>query len=152
MVVAAVVLVAGVVLGLLPVKATIVQLEPALRQLTVGCGNGYLTTTPPVQHGNLVELPGEPGVFLPKDNYADQCASAVGWHRYASWGLTALGVLGLAIALAGSSGRSRGTGGKRRPRRGGPAAEAPAAPPVDATGDPSAPAVSGRGVHRRRED
>jgi hypothetical protein len=150
MVLATVVLVAGVVLGLLPVKATIVQLEPALRQLTVGCGNGYLTTTPPVQPGNLVELPGEPGVFLPRDNYASQCASAVGWHRYASWGLTALGVLGLAVALASSSGGSRGAGGTATPRVKAPSPQA--GPPLGAPDGSSASAGFVGGAHRRRPE
>jgi hypothetical protein len=106
MVVAAVVLVAGVVIGLMPVKASIIQLQPQLRLLSASCGNGYLQTTPPVLQGNLVQLPDEPGVYLAKDSYAQQCAHAVGWRKYVAWALTAIGVLGLAVTLAGANSRS----------------------------------------------
>jgi hypothetical protein len=165
MVVAALVLVAGVVLGLLPVKASITQLQPQLRLLSVGCGNGYLQTTPPVLRGNLVELPDEPRVYLPKDRYAQQCANAVGWRKYGAWGLTALGVLGLAITLAGagsprlSSARSGSKKSAASKKSGSKKSEAPKKKPApksparkstetDVDG-PSAPAGSG-GAHRRR--
>lgn len=101
--VSALVLVAGVVMGLLPVTASITQVKPQLRLLTAECGNGFLLTTPPVLPGDLVALPSERDVFLPKQTYADHCSDAVGVRRYASWGLTALGVLGLAVTLAGGS-------------------------------------------------
>ena len=106
MVVAAVVLVTGIVIGLMPVKASITQLQPELRLLSVSCGNGYLQIPPPVVQGNLVQLPDEPGVYLTKDTFSQQCSSAVGWRKYAAWGLTAIGVLGLAIALSSANSRS----------------------------------------------
>jgi len=40
--VSAVLLVVGVVLGFTPVKATMTEIEPDLRLLTVSCGNGFL--------------------------------------------------------------------------------------------------------------
>jgi hypothetical protein len=91
---------AGVVLGFLPVRATLTQIAPELRLVTVSCGNGYLQATPPTQPGDLVALPGESGVYLPRGTYVEHCGEAAGWRRYAAWALTALGALGLAITFS----------------------------------------------------
>jgi hypothetical protein len=91
---------AGVVLGFLPVTATLTQITPHPRLVTVSCGNGYLRAIPPAQPGDLVALPGETGVYLPRGTYAAHCGQAAGWKPYAAWGLTALGALGLAIAFS----------------------------------------------------
>jgi hypothetical protein len=110
---------AGVVLGFLPVRATLTQIAPELRLVTVSCGNGYLQATPPTQPGDLVALPGESGVYLPRSTYVEHCGEAAGWRRYAAWALTALGALGLAITFSaarppagpepvGAGGSSRG--------------------------------------------
>jgi hypothetical protein len=98
---------AGVVLGFLPVRATLTQIVPELRLVTVSCGNGYLQATPPVQPGDLVALPGEAGVYLPRTTYAEHCGEAAGWRRYAAWGLTALGALGLAITFSSAGPATR---------------------------------------------
>jgi hypothetical protein len=153
MVAAALVLAAGVVLGLLPVQASITQLQPELRLLSVSCGNGYLQTTPPVLRGNLVELPDERGVYLPKDSYAQQCANAVGWRKYGAWGLTGLGVLGLASTLAGAgSPRSSSArpGSKKAPAPKKPAPKKPAPRPTETDVDGSAAPAGSGGAHRRR--
>lgn len=92
--------VAGVVLGFLPVTATLTQITPRPRLVTVSCGNGYLRATPPAQPGDLVALPGETGVYLPRDTYAAHCGQAAGWKPYAAWALTALGALGLAVTFS----------------------------------------------------
>lgn len=150
MVVAAVALLAGVVIGFMPVKASITQLQPQLRLLSVACGNGYLQTTPPVLQGNLVQLSDEPGVYLPRDSYAQQCTNAVGWRRYGAWALTVVGVLGLAFTVAGANSRSG-------PRRPGPSGNAPSGRDVAARkrdgDDEDGPAASAgsRGAHRRSD-
>jgi hypothetical protein len=157
MAVGAIVLVAGVWLGLTPVKASITQIKPELRLLSVSCGNGYLGVVPPVQHGNLVELPDEAGVFLPQATFDEHCSSAVGWRKYASWGLTGLGVLALAIAIAASSAassgpaRSRGAG----PRQSGEPAGGPSArehSQVGADTSDEAASTRARGAHHRRAE
>jgi hypothetical protein len=58
-------------------------------------------------------------VYLPKDSYVRQCAHAVGWHKYVAWALTAIGVLGLAISVAGASSQSgpEPTAKRRAPAR-----------------------------------
>jgi hypothetical protein len=166
---AAVVLLAGVVLGLMPVTAQITQLQPELRLLSAACGNGYLQTTPQVRAGNLVELPDEPGVYLPKDSYAQQCSSTVGWRKYAAWGLTVLGVLALAFTFArnaapkspvepeparrGGSRRASDAGRATAPRqRAAGRADGDTDDPDarDPDGDDPAAAGSG-GAHRRRQ-
>ncbi|HTF50984.1 MAG TPA: hypothetical protein VK735_26365 [Pseudonocardia sp.] len=109
-------LVAGVVLGFLPVKATLTEIAPELRLITVPCGNVYLRNIPPTQPGDLVALPGEQGVYLPRASYVEHCSEAVGWRRYAAWGLTALGALGLAITFSAAR-TPVGPGGPRPSRR-----------------------------------
>lgn len=107
-------LVAGAWLGLMPIKASMTQISPELRILSVSCGNGYLGAGLAVHPGDLVEIPGEHAVYLPKADYDTHCGEAVGWRRYAAWALTGLGALGLAMTLAaartptsvGSSGSS----------------------------------------------
>jgi hypothetical protein len=113
-------LVAGVVLGFLPVSATLTEIAPQLRLITVPCGNVYLRNIPPTQPGDLVALPGESGVYLPRASYVEHCSESVGWRRYAAWGLTAIGALGLAITFSaartpvgpGGSGRSSRSSGR----------------------------------------
>jgi hypothetical protein len=121
--VSALALLAGVLLGLFPIQASIIQISPVVRELSVSCGNGYLATTPPVHPGDLVELPGEPGVYLPRASYQTHCGEAVGWRRYGAWGLTALGALGLAVTFAaartpGSSGSAESSRSAARTRGG----------------------------------
>ena len=139
--VSAVVLVVGVVLGLLPVKASLTQVRPQLRLLTVSCGNGYLQVTPPVQAGDLVALPDERGVFLPKQSFTAHCSEAVGWRRLAAWGLTGLGVLGLAVAFASASGSSGASApaAPKRSRRAGPPAKPGRRADSDVLDDPDDP-------------
>jgi hypothetical protein len=96
----AIVLAAGLVIGLLPVSATLTEISPQLRLVTASCGDGYLPASPPVRPGDLVEQPAEPPVLLPRTSYAEHCTLAVGWRRYVSWILTVLGALGLAVCLA----------------------------------------------------
>jgi hypothetical protein len=115
--VSALALLAGVLLGLFPIQASMTQISPELRRLSVSCGNGYLGTTPATYPGDVVELPGEPGVFLPRASYDTHCDEAVGWRRYAAWGLTALGALGLAVTVAGA--RTPAPAGSPRRGRGG---------------------------------
>ncbi|WP_028934225.1 hypothetical protein [Pseudonocardia spinosispora] len=151
----ALVLVAGVVMGLLPVTASITQVKPQLRLLTAECGNGFLLTTPPVLPGDLVALPSERDVFLPRQTYADHCSDAVGVRRYASWGLTALGVLGLAVTLAGGS--SAPSTPKPRPEPKSKRAKQPEPEPEldqhedePSSDEPgSSPTASSGGAHRR---
>lgn len=95
-------LVAGAWLGLMPIKASMTQISPELRILSVSCGNGYLGAGLAVHPGDLVEIPGEHAVYLPKVDYDTHCGEAVGWRRYAAWALTGLGALGLAMTLAGA--------------------------------------------------
>ena len=110
-----VLLVAGVVLGFTPARATLTEVAPQLRQIDVHCGNSYLRHTPPVQAGDLVALPEDAGVLVPRAGFVANCDAAVGWHRWAAWALTVLGVLGLAITFA--VGRTPKLPGERRDRR-----------------------------------
>ncbi|HEX4252707.1 MAG TPA: hypothetical protein VH008_32895 [Pseudonocardia sp.] len=162
--VSAVLLVVGVVLGFIPVKATMTEIEPELRLLTVSCGNGFLQASPPLQAGDLVALPQNPVVYLPRADYATHCAEAAGWKRYAAWGLTAVGALGLAITFSaartpsapGLPRRSRGASAPaRRSRRRGEGG----APGDDAPGEgsPAEDATTGaesadEGQHSRRNE
>jgi len=130
-------LVVGVVLGFLPVRATLTQIEPELRLLTVSCGNGYLQAAPPVQPGDLVGLPDEPGVLLPRASYAAHCAGSAGWKRYAAWGLTALGALGLAITYSGARTPSGPDGSAPAPPVGGPSARSGSSNGSDRSGGTS---------------
>lgn len=97
---AAIVLAAGLVIGLIPVSTALTEISPQLRLVTISCGDGYLPARPPAGPGDLVELPAQPPVLLPGASYAEHCALAVGWRRYVSWILTVLGALGLAVCLA----------------------------------------------------
>jgi heme exporter protein D len=110
-----VLLVAGVVLGFTPARATLTEVAPQLRQINVTCGNAYLRHTPPTQAGDLVALPDEAGVLAPRSAYVANCDAAIGWRRWAAWALTVLGVLGLAITFA--TGRTPPLPGERRARR-----------------------------------
>lgn len=115
-VLSAVVLVGGVVLGLLPVHTTLTQVAPELRLLTVSCGDGYLGGSPTARPGDLVELPVDGGVLLPRSAYTAHCDEAVGgWRRPLAWALTAVGALGLAAGVV--NGRTFGSGMPRASRR-----------------------------------
>jgi hypothetical protein len=149
-------LVAGVVLGFLPVSATLTEIAPQLRLITVPCGNVYLRNIPPTQPGDLVALPGESGVYLPRASYVEHCSESVGWRRYAAWGLTAIGALGLAITFSaartpvgpGGSGRSSRSSGRsgRSARSDGPdgADGTDGTDGSDSSGGPDSPAGSDR--------
>ncbi|HZZ47813.1 MAG TPA: hypothetical protein VFE65_13085 [Pseudonocardia sp.] len=154
MAVGAIVLVAGVWLGLTPIKASITQIKPELRLLSVSCGNGYLGVVPPVQHGNLVELPDEAGVYLPQATFDQHCSSAVGWRKYASWGLTGLGVLALAIAIAASSAGSTMSSRSRRSesRRAGDRDDVDPGRERSQVGADDSASPRARGTHHRRAD
>jgi len=104
----AIVLAAGLVIGFVPVSTTLTEISPQLRLVPVSCGNGYLPASPSARPGDVVELPAQPPVLLPRTSYAQHCALAVGWRRFASWILTVLGALGLAVCLA--SARTAGLG------------------------------------------
>jgi hypothetical protein len=155
--VSAVLLVVGVVLGFTPVKATMTEIEPDLRLLTVSCGNGFLQASPPLQAGDLVALPQNPVVYLPRADYATHCAEAAGWKRYAAWGLTALGALGLAITFSASRtpnapglprpSRSRGTSGPARRPTGSSDGDAPGdGPSGEGSPDESGPSAEAGGA------
>jgi hypothetical protein len=167
--VSAVLLVVGVVLGFTPVKATMTEIEPDLRLLTVSCGNGFLQASPPLQPGDLVALPQDPVVYLPRADYATHCADAAGWKRYAAWGLTALGALGLAITFSASRtpsapglprpSRSKGAARGGRPSEGSDGGDgqsgggAPADDGADAEStDPADPSGAGGDRHSRRNE
>jgi hypothetical protein len=143
-------LVAGVVLGFLPVSATLTEIAPQLRLITVPCGNVYLRNIPPTQPGDLVALPGESGVYLPRASYVEHCSESVGWRRYAAWGLTAIGALGLAITFSaartpvgpGGSGRSSRSSG--RSGRSARADGSDGSDGSDSPGGPDSPAGSDR--------
>jgi hypothetical protein len=112
-------LLAGAWLGLMPIKASMTQISPDLRILSVSCGNGYLGAGLPVHPGDLVEIPEAHPVYLPKADYDTHCGDAVGWRRYAAWALTGLGALGLAMTLAaGRSSTSAGSLGSSGSRSG----------------------------------
>jgi len=162
--VSAVLLVMGVVLGFTPVKATMTEIEPDLRLLTVSCGNGFLQASPPLQPGDLVALPQDPVVYLPRADYATHCAEAAGWKRYAAWGLTAIGALGLAITFSASRtpsapglprpSRSRGASGPARRPAGSSDGDAPGDAP-SGEGSPAEDAEAGDaadGQHTRRNE
>jgi len=162
--VSAVLLVMGVVLGFTPVKATMTEIEPDLRLLTVSCGNGFLQASPPLQPGDLVALPQDPVVYLPRADYATHCAEAAGWKRYAAWGLTAIGALGLAITFSASRtpsapglprpSRSRGASGPARRRAGSSDGDAAGDTPAG-EGSPAEDAETGDaadGKHTRRNE
>lgn len=155
--VSALALLAGVFLGLAPVRATLTQISPELRLLHVTCGNGYLRVTPPERPDALVELPGEPGVFVPRATYDEHCAIAAGWRRYPAWGLTALGALGLALTFAagrstplpspeaggGAPAAKRGRGGVHRARLGGSGKDSGKVSGKDSSKDSGKDAVKG---------
>jgi hypothetical protein len=99
-IIALVLLAAGVVLGFTPARATLTEVAPELRQITVSCGNNLLRHTPAVLPGDLVALPDDPSVLVPRAGYQANCDVAVGWRRWTAWALTGLGVLILAVTLA----------------------------------------------------
>jgi uncharacterized membrane protein YgcG len=174
--VSAVLLVAGVVLGFMPVKTQLTEIQPELRLLNVSCGNNFLRASLPALPGNLVALPEEPGVYLPRADYDAHCGAAAGWKRYVAWGLTALGALGLALTFSAARtpsgpgsprpsgpGRSDGPGGSGGPGRpGGPGGSGGRgrsgggpAEPAASSAEPSAPseeAGSRHSRHRRRNE
>lgn len=134
--VSALALVAGVWLGLLPIKASMTMISPDLRLLTVSCGNGYLGAGLSVHPGDLVEIPGEHAVYLPKASYDAYCRDAVGWRRYGAWGLTGLGVLGLAMTLA--TARTPGSSALAGAARAGASARGASGPDPDPGADSAA--------------
>jgi hypothetical protein len=102
MLAAAVALVAGVVLLLIPVSAT----SPGGRSLA--CGNGFSTTDFLVQAPSRQEMAadiaaaqGRPDLAKKTllDVYSDACAGSLGVRRGVGFGLAGVGVLGLAGAL-----------------------------------------------------
>jgi hypothetical protein len=99
----AVVLVIGAFFGLRPITAEVTQVSPEIRTLQLSCGIGYLPGVPAT--GDPVELPGEPGTFLPRANYAEHCDLAISYQPYLAWALTVLGLLGLALLYFGRRNR-----------------------------------------------
>lgn len=95
---AGVVLIAGMFFGLQPIKASLTQITPDVRVLTVPCGVGYLPGVP--DSSDPVLLKDHPGVALPQQVYADHCSEVSGWHPWVAWILTALGLGGIALIFA----------------------------------------------------
>jgi hypothetical protein len=157
--ISAVLLVAGVALGFMPVRTQLTEIQPELRLLNVSCGNNFLQASLPELPGNLVALPEEPGVYLPRADFDAHCGAAAGWKRYVAWGLTALGALGLALMF--SAARTPSGPGSPRPsgsgRSGGPGRPGGPADPTDSAGsaepsEPTAPSEGSGSRHSRRNE
>jgi len=99
----AVVLVAGAFFGLRPISTEVTQVSPEIRTLQLSCGIGYLPGVP--SNGDPVQIPSEPGTLLPRATYADRCGMATSYQPYLAWGLTVLGLLGLALLYFGRRNR-----------------------------------------------
>ncbi len=97
--VAAVALLAGMFIGLRPLSASLTQISPDVRVLTVPCGIGYLPGVP--DPADPVPLKSDPGVFLPHKTYAEHCSLVTGWQPWVAWILTAIGLGGMAVLFAG---------------------------------------------------
>jgi hypothetical protein len=157
--VSTVLLVAGVALGFMPVRTQLTEIQPELRLLNVSCGNNFLQASLPELPGNLVALPEEPGVYLPRADFDAHCGAAAGWKRYVAWGLTALGALGLALTFSAArtpSGpgapRPSGSGRSGGPdRSGGPAEPTGPAEAAGSTGSAESSEGSGSRHSRRNE-
>jgi hypothetical protein len=162
--VSAVLLVAGVALGFMPVRTQLTEIQPELRLLNVSCGNNFLQASLPELPGNLVALPEEPGVYLPRADFDAHCGAAAGWKRYVAWGLTALGALGLALTFSAArtpngpgSPRPSGSGGPSGGRSGGPDRSGGPAEPTEPAGsaepsEPVAPSEGSGSRHSRRNE
>jgi hypothetical protein len=156
--VSAVLLVAGVVLGFMPVRTQLTEIQPELRLLNVSCGNNFLRASPPELPGNVVALPEEPGVYLPRADFNAHCGAAAGWKRYVAWGLTAIGALGLALTFSAArtpsgpgSPRPSGPGGSVPGGSGGPGGPGRSGDPVEPT-DPAEPSEESGSRHGRRSE
>jgi hypothetical protein len=101
--VAAVALMAGMFIGLRPLSASLTQISPDVRVLTVSCGIGYLPGVP--DPADPVPLKSDPGVFLPHKTYAEHCALVTSWQPWVAWLLTAIGLGGMAVLFAGRKDR-----------------------------------------------
>jgi hypothetical protein len=97
--VAGLILVAGMFLGARPITTTLTVLSPEVREVTAPCGIGFLPGVPDRGAGDAAALP--TGALVPRRTYAEFCDIAAGWSPYLSWGLTAIGIVGLALIVAG---------------------------------------------------
>ena len=97
--VAAVALMAGMFVGLRPLSASLTQISPEVRVLTVPCGIGYLPGVP--DPADPVPLKSDPGVSLPHKVYAEHCSLVTSYQPWLAWILTAIGLGGMAMLFAG---------------------------------------------------
>ena len=97
--VAAVALVAGMFVGLRPLTASLTQISPEVRVLTVPCGIGYLPGVP--DPADPVPLKSDPGISLPHKVYAEHCSLVTSYQPWLAWILTAFGLGGMAMLFAG---------------------------------------------------
>lgn len=97
--VAGLLLTAGMVLGIRPISTTLTLVSPEVRELTVPCGIGFLPGVPLAGTGETVQL--ATGQLVARRTYAEYCELAAGWSPYLPWGLTGVGIAGLALLFAG---------------------------------------------------
>ncbi len=97
--VAGLILVVGMFVGVRPISTTLTVLSPEVRELTAPCGIGFLPGVPGRAAADTAQLP--TGELVPRRTYAEFCDIAAGWSPYLSWGLTAIGIVGLALVFAG---------------------------------------------------
>lgn len=99
----ALVLIAGTFVGLRPITADITVVSPQIIEVAAPCGIGYIPGIPGSQ--DPVPLRGAPGVAVARGAYDQHCDLAVSWQPFVAWGLTTLGLLGLALLFAGRRNR-----------------------------------------------
>lgn len=99
----ALVLIAGAFVGLRPIAADITVVNPRVIELAAPCGIGYIPGIPGRQ--DPVPLRAAPGVAVPRAAYDQHCDLAISWQPFAAWGLTTVGLLGLALLFAGRRNR-----------------------------------------------
>lgn len=97
--VGAAILIVGAVIGLRPINTAITVVSPEIMDVTVSCGIGYLPGIPIAE--DPVPVKSAPGVLLPRAAYADHCDLVTSWQPFVAWGLTGVGLLGLALLFVG---------------------------------------------------
>jgi hypothetical protein len=101
----ALVLIAGTFVGLRPITADITVVNPRIIEVAAPCGIGYIPGIPGA--ADPVPLRTEPGVAVPRAAYDQHCDLAISWQPFAAWGLTTVGLLGLALLFASRRTRAR---------------------------------------------